>query len=324
MLLHITNGDGAAALLRAGGCGGRVLPWRDVLHEGPVPALQLAALSRVRAVFLAGRGWGALPALRASFAARDRTMAEFRAYEEIVLWFEHDLYDQLQLMQVLAHLAGSVRTGSRISLICIDRHDAVVQFRGLSDLKPEHVAPLFRTRRKVPEETYREASKVWHAFTSPDPMALQAYLGTESNVLPFVHAALLRHLQEFPSTYNGLGRSAHHALGVVASGCTDPVALLRAHWAAEAAPFMGDWSFWDLILELAQPPAPLVTVTGAQSTTDLRGATLGLTREGGQVLAGTLDAIALRGIDRWYGGVHLTGERARWRWDRRTGRLVGG
>ncbi len=36
-MLHLTNGDSAADLIREAGIGGKVLPWRDVLHMGPVP-----------------------------------------------------------------------------------------------------------------------------------------------------------------------------------------------------------------------------------------------------------------------------------------------
>ena len=36
-MLHITNGDTAIPLI-AGVAQGEILPWRDVLHEGPVRA----------------------------------------------------------------------------------------------------------------------------------------------------------------------------------------------------------------------------------------------------------------------------------------------
>ena len=38
-LLHVTNGESAGNTLRQTALGGAVLPWRDALHEGPVPAL---------------------------------------------------------------------------------------------------------------------------------------------------------------------------------------------------------------------------------------------------------------------------------------------
>src|SRR5687767_9453549 len=101
-MLHVTNGDSAAERIRAAGVDGTILPWRDVLHEGPVPAgLPLERLSAVRAEFLASAGAGAPEAVRRDFAERDRTLMAAAREDEVVLWFEHDLYDQLQLIQLL-------------------------------------------------------------------------------------------------------------------------------------------------------------------------------------------------------------------------------
>ena len=101
--LHVTNGGSAAARIRAAGLGGDVLPWDDVLHEGPLTDDRAA-----RARFLAAHGWGEPAALAARLAARDDRLARaLGAGEPIVLWFEHDLYDQLQLLQVLVALGDA-------------------------------------------------------------------------------------------------------------------------------------------------------------------------------------------------------------------------
>jgi hypothetical protein len=50
--LHVTNGDSAAEGLRATGLARRILPWRDALHEGPVPDVPDPELRRIRAAFL--------------------------------------------------------------------------------------------------------------------------------------------------------------------------------------------------------------------------------------------------------------------------------
>jgi hypothetical protein len=95
----VTNGDSVAALLD-----GEVLPWRDVLHEGPVPpGLRLAGLRAVRARFVADCGWASFDDVLRDFESRDRALEDA---EEVVLWFERDLYDQLQLIQVLDRLDG--------------------------------------------------------------------------------------------------------------------------------------------------------------------------------------------------------------------------
>ena len=52
--LHVTNGDAAAERIGALVAPEPVLPWRDLLHEGPVPdGLSLEELSAERARFLA-------------------------------------------------------------------------------------------------------------------------------------------------------------------------------------------------------------------------------------------------------------------------------
>jgi len=40
------------------------------------------------------------------------------------------------------------------------------------------------------------------------------------------------------------------------------------------------------------------------------------------VLAGKADHVALNGVDRWIGGVHLDGPDSRWRWDEGTEGIV--
>ena len=45
-ILNITNGDSSVEIMTKAGIPGVYLPWRDVLHEGPVPnGLSLEALS---------------------------------------------------------------------------------------------------------------------------------------------------------------------------------------------------------------------------------------------------------------------------------------
>jgi hypothetical protein len=120
-VLFITNGDSAAGRIGASVLTGEILPWRDVMHEGPVPGvLSLEELTGVRARFLAERGWTSLAKAKRDFARRNATLAGYGDHEEIVLFFEHDLYDQLQLIQVLDWFSGRDLEGTRLSLVQTD------------------------------------------------------------------------------------------------------------------------------------------------------------------------------------------------------------
>src|SRR5512138_29946 len=104
--LHITNGDSAANGMRDGGIEGEIIPWRDVLHEGPVPLTEtLDELSRIRAEWLAEEELGGRESLVRDFHQRDDMLRRYTDFDEVVLWFEWDLYDQLQLIQILDFLA---------------------------------------------------------------------------------------------------------------------------------------------------------------------------------------------------------------------------
>jgi hypothetical protein len=65
------------------------------------------------------------------------------------------------------------------------------------------------------------------------------------------------------------------------------------------------------LLALDSPGGPVQMGTGVR-----------LTGAGAQVLAGQADQVALNGIDRWIGGVHLHGNHVPWRWDDGTEALV--
>ena len=78
---------------------------------------------------------------RSRCSRRDRMLEEHRD-GEYVLWFEADLYDQLQLVQILAKLHELEVPPSRITLICIGEHLGIAHFGGLGQLSSEHLGRL--------------------------------------------------------------------------------------------------------------------------------------------------------------------------------------
>jgi hypothetical protein len=201
-LLHVTNGDCAVAVLSKA-VSGSFLPWRDVLHEGPVRAgLSLEALSTERARFIEQAGWGS--DVLAIFQERDRTFRHAGTHDEIVLWFEHDLYDQLQLIQVLDGLAEL--RGPPIALVCEAEY--------LGEMAPERAAELFTLRNPLTRRHFQEARAAWAAFRSAEPRVIQ---DLKITAFPFLAAALRRHLEEFPWTTDGLSRLERSILGALPS-----------------------------------------------------------------------------------------------------------
>ena len=331
-LLHVTNGDVAADLIRLAGLPGDVLPWRDVLHEGPVPAsLDAPALAEVRARFIDERGWAPYEAILTELRARDAALerAAGDPAVEIVLWFESDLYDQLQLLQVLDRLdrlAGAGRTASSSSAVDLAMLPEVAGFVGIGQLGVDQVRALSADRQAVAPGARSLARSAWSAFTAADPHAIEAFLRTDTSALPDLGAAFRRHLEQFPAVVDGLARTERQLLAALAGGAATPSDAFTAQQAVEERPFLGDTVAWGYLTDLGRGPRPLVAQSdGAPLPPPGDGFVhrpIALTDDGRAVLAGRADRVALTAFDRWLGGVHLAGPAPVWRWDASAGRLV--
>jgi DNA-binding transcriptional MerR regulator len=303
-LLHVTNGESAGNTLRQTGLGGAVLSWQDVLHEGPVPAGPRPELLRARADFLAACGWGSRRAILGSLERRDRQLVDaLRAGRQVVLWFEHDLYDQLQLLDVLA-LAAPL--GGALELIVVDSF--------LGPLPAGELAALWPGRVAATPEALEVATAVWSAFRAPEPAGLAEWAVRETPELPFLGPALLRLLEELPAPGDGLSGTERRALQAIAAGAGTPAAAFVAAQKLEEAAFLGDAWFYRTLAGLAGLVDPLPAPPPLSDPNDFIRLPLRLTRDGERVLAGELDRVELLGVDRWVGGTHVT-PGSLWRWD---------
>ena len=331
--LHVTNGDSAGNTLRQTSLGGAVLPWQDVLHEGPIPAGPRPGLRQARAAFLSGCGWGRRQAVLSALERRDQQLLQaLRDGVQVVLWFEHDLYDQLQLIDALALAASADGAGGQgtLELIVVGEFPGRPSFRGLGELTADELETLWPARVPAGPATLAAAASAWAALRRPDPVELAACARAGAPGLPFLAPALRRLLAELPAPADGLSGTERRALQAVAAGAATPIRAFLAAQDLEDAPFQGDAWFFRALAGLGRGPSRLIETQDGEELgappplgdgPSFTGQPLRLTPAGHQVLAGQADRVALLGIDRWLGGTHLT-PAATWRWDPATGQLT--
>ena len=329
-MLHVHCGDSSANALRASDVPGEVIVWCDPVVEGPTPVgLGEDEWRAVRARYLAAGEPGKGEGCRKWLAQQDEAIAQFREYGEVVLWFDACLFDQTILVRLLDWFGARDLGRTKLSLICIGAFPGFERFRGLGELTGEQLASLLPLRQEVTPAQLALASEAWAAYGSADPIAIEALTVKDTSALPFLHAALLRHLERFPSVRNGLSRLEDEVLDAVAGGRTRLDEIFREVSDKEERPFFGDTTVWAVLADLARGAQPLVTADGPSAlprwwtpAVDLGAWTVRATDAGRQVLAGKADWVALRGIDRWIAGVHLSGSDAVWRYDDERGKLV--
>lgn len=298
--LHITNGDSASELLKESGINGTVLPWRDVLHDGPVPeGLNLDSLSEVRARYISALDWGNYNTVLHDFRERDNTLKNSQQFSKIVLWFEHDLYDQLQLLQILDWFHEHPQHAQRLFLIQTNRY--------LGMATCDDIRAFTKLETPVSSTQLQLAQQVWAAFRSPTPEHWRNLLNENTSALPHLKSAILRQLEEYPDTKTRLPKTERVAMELIARGEHHPGRLFGAWSKTEEPMFMGDWSFFRRLKECMSLTPPLIQQT-AGAPLDYRPTPdqiIEVTHYGKQVLQGQKKAQLFEQQTRWIGGVEL-------------------
>ena len=326
-MIHIRCGDDMREPFAASGLPGRFVRWAGALCQGPTPqGLSDAEWTAVRGDFVS-ENYDRSPDAAARFQAdqdaeRDAALDE----DEIVLWFEHDLFDQIELIALLDWAAGHSIEPSRLRLICIDRFPGIKPFHGIGQLGPDQLAALFPQRRAVTEDQIGLAKRAWAMFRAPIPAGLETLLTEDTSALPFLAGAILRHLEDFPALRGGLARTELQALMAVQDEPKTAGQVFAANQSMEEAQWCGDLMFWPWLKRLASGRAPLLEIAGpggwSRRREGIKQTRVSLTRAGIAGREGAADHVTLNGSDRWMGGVRLMGEDSPWRWDAMQRRLV--
>ncbi len=261
--IHIRPGDDLRGRLPPGD----YLAYADPVCLGSVrddgaPLAWLAQRSR----FVALHAQQPLEAVRQRLGAEyTALLAAARGDAPLHLWCEHDVWDQVALLRLVA-LAWPAARG-RLFLMPADGRRV---FAAMRDAELAALAPLPLT-----DAAAEAACLAWDAFASPDPNALDG-LWRRRLPLPHLATAIHRHLQDLPWASDGLALSERRVLRAVAEGARDLAAVLAAFAAADAVFHPTDLMLAEIIGRLRAGTLRLIARDGD----------LALTPRGEAVLAG--------------------------------------
>lgn len=328
-MLHIHNGDSSADIARQSSLPGEHFAWREALIEGPTPAgITRQEWRRLRARHLTGF-YGVDPGeTESELRIQEDKLASYPEHDEVILWFEHDLFCQTNLLYLLSWFGERNLGNTRLSLICVGEFPGLQNFRGLGELSSEQMASLFDNRHEVSATEKTLARAAWQAYCSPDPTAIQTLLETDASALPFLKPALQLHIERFPFVRNGLGRIENRVLEFIHDGVLRFVDLFPCFGDAEPTYGFGDAQFWNTLRRMSEAQEPLLNIKNGKAsdpklTSDnVHQMSFEITEAGKAVLNSQADFVEMNGIDTWLGGVHLLGRTDLWRWDDQAQKLT--
>ncbi len=317
--LHIRCGSDIAGRLTMAGFVGDFLEYSNPFCLGPVTGDpgepgQIAARSHFLANNHSGMTLYSLPQLVEKLRREEEGLAAAaRRYERVVLWFEHDSYDQLILARCLALFSG--QAPQTLELISVNHFPGAMRFIGLGQLPAEALRLLWRSRTAVSAPQLAFGKAAWQAVTSPDPTGLVAILRMPDPALPDLRTALHRHLRELPSVRNGLGLTEQLFLDCLAEE-SQPLGRVfhRLMTERDPLPWLSDLILAHMAGAMLRAGEPPFTVDAAGDGPWYR-RPLTLTGTGRRLLDGDRDWMDCAPPERWVGGLAIRPGAPVWRWD---------
>jgi hypothetical protein len=322
--LHIRCGSDIRSRLAEAGFVGDFLEYSDALCQGPI--VDDASWLDRRADFLAaayGAGVGRTREQIAEGLARAEADLQAAAshYDRVVLWFEHDVYDQINLARCLAQFADT--PPPLLEMITLQHYPGAARFIGLGQLPPEALRLLWHQRHIVTQPQVHAGHTAWALLRQPDPRPLAAAIAAGFSQLPYLARALRRHCQELPWTHDGLGLTQRLILQVLAE---QPRSIGEVFHALmrdrDPLPFLTDLMLGSIVKDLQRARRPVLSAAFDGDQRHWFSERLTLTSLGREVLAGQVDWLSLALQERWVGGVCVHPDRPCWRWDELRGTTI--
>lgn len=211
-LLHITNGDSFTERLRPLKLKGDVITWREMLCEGQtLTNVGSESFWKARFEFLnknykVSKSWFIEKTLK-----EYRSLCNHKQQDKIVLWFEYDLFCQVNMLAVLSWLKTH-RKYAEISLVCSGKEDDTDKMYSLCDLDNEQLLGLYENRTILKQDDIEYADYVWQLYCSDNPIRLENLSDYSAYQFDYLADAVQNHLHRFPSIKNGLNSMENNIL----------------------------------------------------------------------------------------------------------------
>lgn len=204
-ILHITNGDSTTDYLQKLKFSGEFITWREILCEGKTTAdIGSEAFWKTRFEFFKT----SYKINKQSFI--NYTLKEYRKLcneknqKEIVLWFEHDLSCQINMLALISWLKR-YRKGYPISLVCSGKIGNSKKMFSLPELNEKQLQRHFKNRIELTQDDIEYADYIWQLYCSESPLRLETvYKFNPMSPFQYLATAIEAHLKRFPSVENGL------------------------------------------------------------------------------------------------------------------------
>lgn len=215
-VLHITNGDSFTSRLNELDIKGDIITWREMLCEGrTITDVGSENFWKVRFDFFNK----VYKVTKRNFINQTlkeyRSLCNYKSHDEIVLWFEYDLFCQINMIAVISWLK-KFKSQTPVSLVCSGKINNSKKLYGLNELSDKKILEMYNKRAQLTQDDIEFADYTWHLYCEDNPVRMQSFNNFNSSQFEYLPDAINAHFKRFPSVANGLNELENIVLGLAA------------------------------------------------------------------------------------------------------------
>jgi hypothetical protein len=162
------------------------------------------------------------------------------SYDEIVLWFEFDLFSHINMLAAISYLLEN-KKNIPVSLVCSKRLKGEKEFSPLSQLSSKHLQNHYDERIPLNEDDLEMANLMWQLYNGDNPQRLIGNIKTRTN-FEYLSACIRAHLERFPNSRNGLSSLEQNVLKLIEKNSITSI----NHLIGYALEYQGYFGFGDI------------------------------------------------------------------------------
>jgi hypothetical protein len=237
--LHITNGNNLTDYLKDLQYEGHFLTWQEMLCEGPtIEHIDSDEFFNLRKNFL--QDFYDIEINEDELWEELDILNHTDQFQEIVLWFEYDLFCHINLIAILS-LLEQKKVRLPLYLVCSGRVKGEKELKSLTELKPVQLLQHYKNKIKLSSEDSELMSALWRIYCGTDHNLFKPYIVQKSS-FPYLSNCLKAHLERFPNSETALSILETHTLQMI----SDYNIKSKRHLLGYILNFQGYYGFGDM------------------------------------------------------------------------------
>jgi len=183
MTIHVLTGDALLNNFPEGKLQGSVAISRECLIEGPVNASTLSDFWNQRESYLKDTYPESDISYSDDVAYEFEKLNDLKEGDEVNLWFEHDLFCQINLWFTLSLLDQKNVTVYRVSPVVSNQDEL---WYGFGPMSPEELLKCYEQKTLLSSEDIQLGKNLWLAYAAADNPALTQLSANPSKAFPYL------------------------------------------------------------------------------------------------------------------------------------------